>query len=392
MLRPLFSAIIVSLYTVPASAQDDWTLLTTGYSNTIWDVHFVDDAKGFACGLSGTILSTLDGGDTWSVSTPGGSALREIAFASDQVGIIGGAAGSTARTTDGGSTWTYGNVGTPIQVKEIQFVSPTVGYMAGVADNLFKTTDAGLTWTALPAVLNNVDGMHFLSENEGYVTNGEPGELLHTTDGGASYSTATVDAGTLSYMGTVMFPGNTAIGYAANNNTVYRTLDGGSSWTGVATTVIQPTDIYFLNADVGMVVGNFGQLAYTTDGSNFTSVDFPDISEFRGCWISPGGTAFACGSDGMIYRKGLGLTTAVASPLNGASQFSALPINGLLDIVVSDELVGSTFTIHDVTGHVIDSGRLSSSRTQRGLPSTAGLYIVAVRNNSGNHVQRFVVP
>jgi photosystem II stability/assembly factor-like uncharacterized protein len=71
------------------------------------EVQFIDVAKGIAVGEHGVILSTLDGGTTWTpVSSGVVTTLTAVEFCSPMVGIADGAEGVILRTTDGGNSWT----------------------------------------------------------------------------------------------------------------------------------------------------------------------------------------------------------------------------------------------------------------------------------------------
>jgi hypothetical protein len=263
--------------------------------------------------------------------------------------------------------------------------------MGGDADSLYTTTDAGLTWTALPVALDYVLGMHFFSASEGLINSGNAAELLHIMDGGHSYTAISCGSSPLD-IGAVVFPGNGDIGYAATTDSIYKSIDHGVSWSTITTNVIQPTDMYFLNADTGIVVGNFGTAAYTTDGATFTTVDFPDLNSLRGCWITPSGTAYVSGTGGSIYRKGLGeVSTSVVPITADLAICKVVPLNGSVEITVSADLVGSTFLIYNATGQVMDEGRLNSTRVQVGAQLGTGLYFAALKSANGDRVYRFAV-
>jgi photosystem II stability/assembly factor-like uncharacterized protein len=93
-----------------ASAEPAWTEVftplpavdITAVGNTFW-----------VCGADEMVASSSDGGATWKLShhTRDGKILLHIAFASEKVGHAAGKGGLLLSTIDGGKTWTTHNVG-----------------------------------------------------------------------------------------------------------------------------------------------------------------------------------------------------------------------------------------------------------------------------------------
>ncbi|HEY0098716.1 MAG TPA: YCF48-related protein, partial [Pyrinomonadaceae bacterium] len=82
---------------------------------TLYHVDFADDERGWAVGERGTILRTVNGGETWSsVSVPGvqRTTLLSVRFAGEDDGWIVGRGGVILRTEDGGRTWLRQESGT----------------------------------------------------------------------------------------------------------------------------------------------------------------------------------------------------------------------------------------------------------------------------------------
>ncbi|MDB5034863.1 MAG: hypothetical protein JWQ98_2104 [Chlorobi bacterium] len=70
---------------------ETWSRKYTGARNVdIFQVAFRDAMEGFAVGMSGTVLHTGNGGDTWTVENEGDSIiLSDVAITSDMVYVIG---------------------------------------------------------------------------------------------------------------------------------------------------------------------------------------------------------------------------------------------------------------------------------------------------------------
>ena len=84
----------------PLSA--DWQFITGGY---ITGVHFVND-KGWTAESDGRVRYTEDGGSTWTFQTTGVTQrLYGVDFVNENEGWICGDDGVIIHTTDGGQTW-----------------------------------------------------------------------------------------------------------------------------------------------------------------------------------------------------------------------------------------------------------------------------------------------
>ncbi|MEP6806973.1 MAG: hypothetical protein ABI978_00040 [Chloroflexota bacterium] len=149
---------------------------------------------------------------------------------------------ATSNPTPTGQARTFGDRAT----YQARLVSDTAGWVA-TDSSLFRTSDSGLTWTEVqlptggePVVTSIVDDRTvFLSFS------GEPWTLAATHDGGASWVETTVTGVPASpYFGFFAMQ-STAVGtatfFADPTNLLYRTTDGGASWTGPVT--IQRPDV-----------------------------------------------------------------------------------------------------------------------------------------------------
>ena len=129
------------------------------------DVVFLDHRVGWAVGDRGTILTTADGGRTWTIRESGVSAaLNAVFFLDRQRGwIAGGMAqphtkstiGILLSTRDGGETW-HRNRGPALPaLKRIGFFDENAGWAAGSSTALYPsgiltTDDGGRTWKGIP--------------------------------------------------------------------------------------------------------------------------------------------------------------------------------------------------------------------------------------------------
>src|SRR6476646_2256548 len=88
---------------------NNWTIQSSGTTQTLWAVSFTDSSNGTTVGEVGTILRTTDGGSTWMPQSSGTEeTLFGVSFSDSNNGIaVGGtfAQSEILRTTDGGAHW-----------------------------------------------------------------------------------------------------------------------------------------------------------------------------------------------------------------------------------------------------------------------------------------------
>ncbi len=172
----------------------------------------------------------------WKYMNPAplGNHFFDQYYVNNNVGYACGDAGVIARTTDGGHSWVYDYIPTREALQAIQFVSETTGYAVGVNGRVVKTTNRGITWdsVAVRPRMVQLNNLFFFDANNGIVV------------------------------------GNSSGGSA----TIYRTTDGGASWTSLAASFPVQTKniqgISFINSSIGYVSGTSGLVAKTTDGGN----------------------------------------------------------------------------------------------------------------------------
>ena len=107
-------------------------------------IHFVNANTGFAVGGSddkGTVLKTIDGGNSWSVIFSGADILFSVYFTSPTNGYAVGQGGTIIKTTDGGDNWTKIESGTYKTLTSIFSASNKVSYIVGSGGVIIKLED-----------------------------------------------------------------------------------------------------------------------------------------------------------------------------------------------------------------------------------------------------------
>ena len=163
----------------------------------------------------------------------------------------GGGAGDGSASTSGVlGTWQSlgpGNVGGRTRALLIDPVNPDIMYAAAVAGGIWKTTNGGDAWTPLNDFLANiaVTTMAFDPSNSNtiYAGTGEGffnadgvrgAGIFKTTNAGANWTRLAATASNANFFfvnDIVVSPANGQHVYAATRSGVFRSLDGGNSWT-----------------------------------------------------------------------------------------------------------------------------------------------------------------
>jgi photosystem II stability/assembly factor-like uncharacterized protein len=185
-----------------------WVSQSSGTTKDINSVFFVNDSVGWAIVSAGTnpstdpasILNTRNGGALWTVAYtyPSfyNSPLNTLFFINENLGwAVGG--GSVTKLTNSGNTVTRADFGINTNFRDVYFADAANGWVVGDNGQVFVSSDSGTTWTQqVSGMTRNLLGIHFTSQTEGWVvgagTSGAGPVLLHTTNGGANWTTITL--------------------------------------------------------------------------------------------------------------------------------------------------------------------------------------------------------
>jgi photosystem II stability/assembly factor-like uncharacterized protein len=177
---------------------DNWEKLNIPYAySQLNSVFFIDENIGFAVGL-GLHIKTTDGGKTWQQFEFGyQGAMNQVVFVNSQTGFCAGLFGNIFRTSDQGRSWEKTNNASDGHIYALFFVNEQIGYAAGQR-KIVKTTDGGATWKILPNAPSEIFFLHFKDEangmaiGKGHYTGGDWGTwtraIYRTHDGGTTWT------------------------------------------------------------------------------------------------------------------------------------------------------------------------------------------------------------
>ncbi len=286
----------------PLTGTGTWTELNPKVPRVDYiGLHFINADTGWACGGSGAIIKTTNGGDDWTIAeTPTTNLLLKIHSYNGQLVICTGYDGLILRSSDSGETFeqVVSGVGSGTDLWGVQMLNDTLGWVCGMNQTLLKTTDAGINWQQVfPGVNQHYWSLDFLNEQYGMIACGG-GIVLKTTDGGNSWTqTQAGDTRSLYTIDIIDSLHIAAAGYEGKN--VYSS-DGGVSWISnpdlIAFTATNWID--FIDADTGYSVQDVYQIRKTTNrGQSWFN---PNSANWGGEWhiqLLEDGTGYSCGDE-----------------------------------------------------------------------------------------------
>ena len=259
-----------------------WTYMTQAEPNRTYDnmygIYFKDELNGIAVGgasRGAVVVKTSDGGQNWvPVPAPFGSTIGGIDGTGDKVWIVGNS-GLLATSNDLGNTW---DLITPIpsaSLYGLTFISENIGYAAGFDGVFLKTTNGGANWKGGYLTVGfrtlNIQDIFFLNENIGFAAHSYQ-MVSKTIDGGATWNAIIPDTNAATITSSAVYFVNENLGFVAGRvassvDVIYRTTDGGNSWTSQTNQLAKnPQSVAFSNESKGIVVSDGLKAIYTTDG------------------------------------------------------------------------------------------------------------------------------
>ena len=262
-----------------------------GISDKFYDVQALDADHTVIVGYGGKILTTADGGFTWTQAKTGtDGALYRVRFIDANNGWVSGQDGIILHTSDSGKTWQRQNTGTTVYLFSIDFLDKNTGWAIGDKSILLETSDGGNKWNLRKVVSQSekkisaeeaiasadpvLYDIRFLDAQNGWIV-GEFGKIFHTTDGGKTW----------------MPQEESLLGEEVVDALDLPTFFG----------------MHFLTLREGVAAGLDGKIARTVDGGGHwkfdkMKLDYPIVDPLFKPVIFPDGTGWAVGAAGEVVR------------------------------------------------------------------------------------------
>lgn len=298
MNRLIFISLLLLGLATSVIAQG-WKPVNSGTTSYLIAATMPKDSTGYIVGYSGTILKTLDGGNTWSKQVSGThNALHSVCFIDENTGYAAGEYGTILKTTNGGAVWHDISPGISEALLSIHFPDPLTGFASGGA--FISTSDGGSNWPFYQEHHNNwFRCVYFLNADKGFAST-YSGIVLSTLNGGQTWAYNIIIA---KMINSFYFLDNST-GYAVGENIynqalIMKTHDGGINWNS-QNFVFSPalSSVHFPNSDTGYAVGGNGMIFKTVNGGQ----SWTDFWYKTPQWLNA--VAFTDGNHGIIAATG----------------------------------------------------------------------------------------
>jgi len=188
-------------------------------------------------------------------------------------GVTVGDAGALLSTGDGGATWTSRENGAGAEMLDLASTDSLHAWAVGTFGNTQYTTDGGANWTSLVVgnPFGHLYGVDFLNASRGWlVGDGDQsnnyGVIYRSTNGGKAWGLQ-FSGGSLTQMYDVDAINSSTAVAVGNLGIIWRTTDGGLTWQQVphpsVTSVLSGVEF---KGKVGYVTGNSGAILKSRTG------------------------------------------------------------------------------------------------------------------------------
>ncbi len=245
-----------------------WTTINSPTTDALYGVAYSNPATCVAVGDLGTIIRSIDGGNTWTtINSPIGDPLRAIAFNGD-IGLAVGIGGKMIRTTDAGLTWTKLAKQTTKNLYSVTMTG-TTAITTGEEGTILYSSDNGVTWsTAGAGTASILFGVS--AHGNAAITVGGAGAVAWSPGGGSTWGLTVLGSALTFFYGVSLPDGITGYlaGINVTNGIVLRTDNSGVTWTTQTIPLTTNTffGISFSSADTGTAVGTSGMIIHTDNG------------------------------------------------------------------------------------------------------------------------------
>lgn len=271
-----------------------WRQVPTPVSVTLTAVRFADGQHGYVVGHGATVLSTADGGESWTRRLDGRAAAQLALSAAQESGNARAVVEAERLVADGPDK--------PLLDVLVQDAQHAV--VVGAYGLAFATADGGKSWTSWMDRLANPRGMHLYAirrRGGRIVVAGEQGVVRLSQDGGASFAPlATPYAGSFF---TAELSGEQGIVVAGLRGNVWRSADGGATWTEVPVPMPASITASALQPDGALLLANQAGFLLIERQGVLAPLNKTPLPPLTGVLAQRDGTLLALGLHGAVSVK-----------------------------------------------------------------------------------------
>ncbi len=276
----------------------------------IFDLDLLPSGVGYAVGYGGAVFRSDDGGDSWMWTermppyVPGH--LTRVFATSETDVVVVAEEGAVYHSSTRGKRWSNAVISTDRRLRDIDFADSTNGWIVGNGV-VYTTTDGGASWDEdLTSFPFGLWGVHAVSASRVYIT-GDGGRVFVTENGGDTWEQIDSDLTVRFTMIHADLDGRITLGWPGG---LIHSSDGGQTWSDhPAPAGASLRDFSFLSPTHGWCGQDDGPLLTTTDAGATWDLREHGLRTSpygrAGMWVvellSPG-QGFVAGSAGFIMR------------------------------------------------------------------------------------------
>ena len=310
-------------------AQTGWFLQTSPTTKNLHDIFFINSQTGWACGDSGRIIKTTNGGTTWTLkTTPTNLTLRAIRFSDSNYGYaVGGDDDQNPfcqdlnvilKTTNGGENWIFpptltnpGDIYYDIAIlnKDTAFITYAGSDLScyNTSGGSYRTFNGGINWTQFGGG-GHMKGISFINSCTGwtaiYAASASPMietyYFYKTTNTGLNWTLIYSDSTMDWHTGKIRFVDeNTGYCY---KKILRKTTNSGYNWQSIDSVTTSNIGSYSLaNKDTLWIAKGFYIFRTNNSGVNWTqqlTVGVP----LNSIYFLDKNTGWIAGNSGIIFK------------------------------------------------------------------------------------------
>lgn len=325
-LNKIFVLIAISIMNFSANAFAQWHEINSGVAEDLVDGCFVNDSVGYIISNNGKVLKTLDGGNSWIESANFNGTFSSIAHIGVDTIYIGG--DYFYMSINGGNSWNL--VSNPnFFILDLVFFKTNIGfaltpnydvcyYTNGPnyqADyKVYKTTDHGLTWEEEFDSIESQSRFETLNDSVSFIAGGFNSTDIHCAGPWYNTSKKTINGG-MQWIGMVQpyyghslisFVNDTLGYYLQSIGTLYKTIDGGMTYSPYATNTNAPiiSHMKFVDADGGYFIAQ-NKIFKTSADSAIWDLDYYSFDTLSYLFKSNNQNLLCIGKKGTILKKNI---------------------------------------------------------------------------------------
>lgn len=320
----LLLIIVMAVDVFAQTTSVGWDLQESPVDVDFEDVAQLDNKTAWAVGSGGVIVSTTDGGSSWTLDlSPVGDDLMTIDLVNNTI-FAAGKSGKIIKKVINGNWEDVSPIGAgsvifrALSIAQSNTPSTSVVYVAGEGGEIWKTSDGGSNWNQqFSPSIEDIYDIDFLNATWGLAV-GDNGDIIGTLNGNTWNQRDEKPSMGGSALRGVKFRSRTRAYITGDNGLFLRSEISdnpivGFVWNDWSNTT---TNIQFNSIDASSqnrvwIVGNNGSIYLTKDGGNFFSkqkIDDAIHADLNGIVMVDGTFGYTVGDAGLILftnREGI---------------------------------------------------------------------------------------